>query len=263
MKLISINNNCNPKPMLPAFQASVPKPKRLLTELTTDSFTQIISNPEKNKTFHDTIADVIGKISDKSMSKAATLLVAVGATLANLMNSNNEETLPETKISQSNDGDVIEVATKENPILKTEEITNTKKVEQQPQETKSKKVKEEVKTEEKAPAPVKFCRHSGEPNKIEKELEATINQAISKLNPDIEQKNKLISLYNRFAGKNYKGSSFDNKNNIIENQEIAKNLIGFIGDISKTEDINEIVDLASEYTVDKKDLPVEKKIVNH
>lgn len=134
----------------------------------------------------------------------------------------------------------------ENPPEK-EDIIELPEAKQAPERNKDTKTKEK----EKIP---KFIKHSGKQGANEKALLKEIGEVIERLNPDIEHKNELISLFNRFCGLNSNGISYDNENNKIPNISISKLVLNDIKNCTNTEHLEEIVSHYKVYTAEKKEL---------
>lgn len=101
---------------------------------------------------------------------------------------------------------------------------------------------------------LKLIKHSGKQKNNEKALEMEINNVIQELNPDINHKNALVSLYNKFCGLNNRGTSFDNENNEVSNVAVSELILTDIKGCSSLEELDAIFARYESYTSEKKDL---------
>lgn len=134
---------------------------------------------------------------------------------------------------------------KEENSLEKEDIIELSKTEHAPETNKNTKTEENEKLQ-------KFIKHSGKQCANEQALLTEIVGVFERLSPDVENKNGLISIFNRFCGLNNKGVSYDNENNEISNSSISQLVLNDIKNCTNTKRLEEIISHYKVYTAEKK-----------
>lgn len=269
MKLLSLQQNSQRLQYQPHFQAN-PKiaQEKLLKGISENlmsnalkngdivELTSIINDPKKNKVFFATLG---------------SLMVAAATKITELLTGGDKSE------NDLESGDVIELSKKEDNVTvaeksiveeKTAVLTKDIDVEES-LSAASLRIKNDIAKEPEKPkfmihnndAVVKISRHMGMPTAKEKALELGINDVSERLSLELENKNSLVSLYNKFCGLNYKGVSYNNLNEEISNSELSQSLTSQLGLCLDKESLLEIINKYNTYSSEKFEQPIVQESV--
>lgn len=167
--------------------------------LKSKDISSIMEDPKKKGVFFDTLG---------------SMMVTVAAQLTKILTTNS---IPEdnTKIRESNDGDVIEIRHQKNND--TEDT-------------------------------IKVIKHKGKQQEFEVKLLDEIKNIKGRQGLSTTQENKLIKLYNEFCGLNHKNNHYSQSNEEVANKTIAENLTKELQTCTTDEELTKIVDKYQEYS---------------
>ncbi len=204
----------------------------------------IINDPKKNKVFFATlgslmvaaatkITEMLTGGSKEDVSSSEDIIEGTKVKKGDEVQQKNEETFVDTKVA---DNEIIPVVSDKSSVINKEEP-----------------LKEEI-------VLIRLSRHQGMPNAKEKALEIGINDVSERLNLEVEDKNSLISLYNKFCGNNYKGISYNQSNAELSNSVISQELTGELGQCSDKKSLKEIINKYNLYSSEKFEQPIEEPV---
>ena len=222
-----IQYNPEKKTTLPVFYGKT-NPK--FVSETTEEICKELSKAIKSDSLTQKIKSQISNPEQKNVFFAAiaSLITATAAQLTEILTGNSENELPDNdsmsvKKTQNIDGDSFE--TEQNP----EAAKNIK---------------------------FQFSKHKGHQADYEIELADTLEQISNNLSVQDEENTQLTALYNKFCGMNYKGQHYSADNELLTNQEIAKNLIKELKLCRDSDNLNNIISKYNLYSLESNAEPV-------
>ena len=95
-----------------------------------------------------------------------------------------------------------------------------------------------------------LSRHKGSQAKFETDLAATITQISKSMNLQEDYSAKLVQIYNKFCGANYKGAHYSSENELKQNKDIAQNLNEELIHCRTIEDLKNVVFKYNQYSLE-------------
>ena len=146
------------------------------------------------------------------------------------------------------------ILTGETPAENTSDIIETKKaakkVSQRVKNSDGDVYEPAVKNAHSEETKLNLSRHKGNAAKFETDLAATMNQISKSMKLQESDNAKLVEIYNKFCGANYKGEHYSPENELRQNKDIAQSLNEELMQCGTAEDLKNVVFRYNQYSLE-------------